>query len=100
MILFGEYHGTKETVEIDSQFIEYLNRKVGMRTHVAEIDFSQAYFLNEYLKSSDESTVQYVLNSWIVKHGHNNKDYNDKWRKIKEVFYWNIHFFRYWTVRI
>jgi len=47
LILFGEFHGTKETIKIDFQFIKYLNRKVGMKTHIAEIDFSQGYFLNE-----------------------------------------------------
>lgn len=85
LILFGEFHGTKETIKIDLQLIEYLNRKVGMKTHIAEIDFSQAYFLNEYLKSGNDSIVQYVLNSWLIKHGHNNQDYNDKWKKVYEL---------------
>ena len=85
LILFGEFHGTKETIKIDFQFIEYLNKKVGMKTHIAEIDFSQAYFLNKYLKNGKDSVIQYVLNSWLIKHGHNNKDYNDKWRKIYEL---------------
>lgn len=85
LILFGEFHGTKETIKIDFQFIKYLNAKVGMKNHIAEIDFSQAYFLNEYLKDGKDSIVQYVLNSWIIHHGHNNKDYNDKWRKINEL---------------
>ena len=85
LILYGEFHGTKETIKIDFQFIEYLNRKVGMKTHIAEIDFSQAYFLNEYLKDGNDSIIQYVLNSWLIKHGHNNKDYNDKWRKIYQL---------------
>jgi hypothetical protein len=85
LILFGEFHGTKETIKIDFQFIKYLNKKVGMKTHIAEIDFSQAYFLNEYLKDGNDSIIQYVLNSWLIKHGHNNKDYNDKWREIYEL---------------
>lgn len=85
LILYGEFHGTKETIKIDFQFIEYLNRKVGMKTHIAEIDFSQAYFLNEYLKDGNDSIIQYVLNSWLIKHGHNNKDYNEKWGKIYKL---------------
>lgn len=85
LILFGEFHGTKETIKIDFQFIKYLNETVGMKTHIAEIDFSQAYFLNEYLKNGNDSIIKYVLNSWIINHGHNNKDYNNKWRKIKEL---------------
>ncbi len=85
LILFGEFHGTKETIKIDFQFIKYLNEKVGMKTHIAEIDFSQAYFLNEYLKGGNDTIINYVLNSWIIKHGHNNKDYSDKWRKINEL---------------
>jgi len=85
LILFGEFHGTKETIKIDFQFIKYLNAKVGMKTHIAEIDFSQAYFLNEYLKHGDDSIIKYVLNSWIINHGHNNKDYSNKWRKINKL---------------
>lgn len=85
LILFGEFHGTKETIKIDIQFIKYLNEKVGMKTHIAEIDFSQAYFLNEYLKGGNDSIINYVLNSWIIKHGHNNKDYSDKWREVNKL---------------
>ncbi|MBL4746393.1 MAG: hypothetical protein JKY08_08490 [Flavobacteriaceae bacterium] len=85
LVLFGEFHGTKQTIKIDVQFIKYLNDKVGMKTHIAEFDFSQAYFLNKYLKEGNDSIIQYVLNSWIIKHGHNNKSYNDKWREIHKL---------------
>ena len=49
LILFGEYHGVKEAINIDFPFIKYLNVKESMTTHMAEIDFRQAYCLNEYL---------------------------------------------------
>ena len=46
-----------------------------MKIHLAKIDFSQAYFLNEYLSTGNEKLIDYVLNSWIINHGHNNRDY-------------------------
>lgn len=85
LFLLGEFHGVKETIKIDVNLIKYLNRKVGMTVHLAEIDFSQAYFLNQYLKSGDEKLIDYVLNTWIIYHGHNNKDYKDKWIEIYKL---------------
>lgn len=82
LILLGEFHGIKETINIDVNLIKYLNHKVGMKIHLAEIDFSQAYFLNQYLKSGDEMLIDYVLNSWIIYHGHHNKEYKNKWIEI------------------
>lgn len=85
LFLLGEFHGVKETIKIDVDLIKYLNRKVGMTIHLAEIDFSQAYFLNQYLKTGDEKLIDYVLNTWIIYHGHNNKDYKDKWIEVYKL---------------
>lgn len=85
LILFGEFHGIKETIKIDIQLINFLNKKVGMKTHLAELDFSQAYFLNDYLKNGNDTIINYVLNGWIVNHGHNNKDYKYKWVEIYKL---------------
>ncbi|MFH7010381.1 hypothetical protein ACHRV5_00830 [Flavobacterium sp. FlaQc-52] len=82
LILLGEFHGIKETIDIDISLIKYLNRKVEMKIHLAEIDFSQAYFLNRYLESGEETLIDSVLNSWIVYHGHHNRDYKRKWIEI------------------
>jgi hypothetical protein len=85
LILYGEFHGIKETIKIDIEFIKYLNKKVGMKTHLAELDFSQAFFLNEYLKNGNDTVINYVLNRWIVNHGRNNKDYKNKWVEIYKL---------------
>lgn len=85
LILYGEFHGIKETINIDTQIIKHLNKKVGMKIHLAEIDFSQAYFLNEYLKTGNEKLIDYFLNSWIIYHGHNNLDYKNKWVEIYKL---------------
>jgi len=44
LFLLGEFHGIKETIDIDISLIKYLNKKAGMKAHLAEFDFSQAYF--------------------------------------------------------
>ena len=85
LFLYGEFHGIKETTKIDFELIKYFNKKAGMKIHLAEIDFSQAYFLNEYLKNGDEKLIDYVLNSWIIYHGHNNLDYKNKWIQIRKL---------------
>lgn len=85
LFLYGEFHGIKETTKIDFELIKYFNKKAGMKIHLAEIDFSQAYFLNEYLKSGDEKLVDYILNSWIIYHGRNNLDYRNKWIQIYKL---------------
>ncbi|MEZ7497770.1 hypothetical protein QO200_03365 [Flavobacterium sp. Arc3] len=85
LFLYGEFHGIKETIKIDFELIEYLNKNAGMKIHLAEIDFSQAYFLNEYLQTGDEKLIDYVLNSWIINHGHNNLDYKNKWIHIRKL---------------
>lgn len=85
LFLYGEFHGIKETTKIDFELIKYFNKKAGMKIHLAEIDFSQAYFLNEYLKSGNEKLINYVLNSWIIYHGHNNVDYKNKWIQVYKL---------------
>lgn len=85
LFLYGEFHGIKETTKIDFELIKYFNKKSGMKIHLAEIDFSQAYFLNEYLKNGNEKLIDYVLNSWIIYHGHNNLDYKKKWVQIYKL---------------
>lgn len=85
LFLYGEFHGIKETTKIDFELIKYFNKKAGMKIHLAEIDFSQAYFLNEYLKSGDKKLIDYILNSWIIYHGRNNLDYRNKWIQIYKL---------------
>lgn len=85
LFLLGEFHGIKETIDIDVNLIKYLNAKAKMKIHLPEIDFSQAYFLNEYLRTGNERLIDYVLNSWIIYHGHNNKDYKNKWIEIYKL---------------
>ncbi len=85
LFLYGEFHGIKETIKIDFELLKYLNKNAGVKIHLAEIDFSQAYFLNKYLKNGDEKLIDYVLNSWIIYHGHNNFDYKSKWIQIRKL---------------
>jgi len=85
LILFGESHGTKEAQKIDFQLIKYLNRTVGMKNHIVELDYSQAYFINEYLKTGNDTLVSYVLKNWVVESGRDNKDYYDKWHNLFKI---------------
>tara|TARA_B100000780_G_scaffold279093_1_gene255498 strand:- start:1686 stop:2951 length:1266 start_codon:yes stop_codon:yes gene_type:complete len=79
LILFGESHGTKEAQKIDLQLVKYLNRTAGMKYHLVELDFSQAHYINEYLKTGNDLLVNYALKNWAVVAGRENKDYYNKW---------------------
>jgi hypothetical protein len=85
LILFGESHGTKEAQKIDLQLIKYLNRTIGMKNHIVELDFSQAYFIKEYLKNGNDTLIDYTLKNWVVELGRNNKDYYEKWRNLLQI---------------
>jgi erythromycin esterase-like protein len=85
LFLYGEFYGIKETIKIDFELIKYLNKNAGMKILLAEIDFSQAYFLNEYLSTGNEKLIDYALNRWITNHGHNNRDYKNKWIQIRKL---------------
>ena len=36
------------------------------RTYVAEVDCAKAYYLNEYLRTEQDSTLRLVFRSWVA----------------------------------
>jgi len=80
LILVGEMHGFDEPTKFDVDFFKYLYNKHGLRYYFAELDYSQAEYMNQYLESGNDSLLARVLKNWIVAQGRNNKDYYDKYR--------------------
>ncbi|WBA40550.1 erythromycin esterase family protein [Hymenobacter canadensis] len=64
LFLLGEAHGTERPQEIDLALLQHLNQRTGVRTYVGEIDCAKAYFLNEYLRTGQEATLDLVFRSW------------------------------------
>ncbi|WP_018476192.1 TraB/GumN family protein [Pontibacter roseus] len=71
VIMLGEVHGFAAPQELDFQLLQHLNQKTGLTHYLAEVDYSQAYFLNQYLLTGDESLLDYVFQTWV--------EYNAQW---------------------
>lgn len=86
LILVGESHGFKEPCKFDVHFFKHLYNNFGVRTYIAEFDFSQASLLNAYLESGDETKLEKALKKWIVIQGRNNKEYFEKFQAFYSFY--------------
>ncbi|RNI23575.1 TraB/GumN family protein [Rufibacter latericius] len=86
IFFLGEAHGTAAPQALDFALLQHLNQRVGLRHYLAEVDYSQAYFLNQYLRSGDERHLQTVFQFW-VKHNAQwgNQNFYDKIKKIRAL---------------
>jgi len=85
LFFVGEIHGIKKGQDVDLAFLKLLNKKIKLKTYVAEIDFSKAYLLNQYLANGDETLIDAVFSDWTVENAQwANIDFQDKIRKIRK----------------
>lgn len=86
IIGFGAYHGSQETENAEKILLEKLIKKNKIKYYLPETDFGIAYFLNQYLKSSDT-----ILLKDLVKHYGNRVPQEKtietyyKWKNIKKI---------------
>ena len=80
--MVGELHGFAKSPEIDFKLFKHLNQKTGVRYYMSEVDYSQAYFLNKYLETGQDSLISFSLKNWLVIQAQENKDYYEKWKKL------------------
>ncbi|MEO6820810.1 MAG: hypothetical protein ABI266_03760 [Ginsengibacter sp.] len=64
VFLVSESHGYYKPQEVDFALFKQINKKTGVRYYLAEIDFSQAYYLNQYLNTGDESLLKRIYQYW------------------------------------
>ena len=87
LFFLGESHGFEVPQQLDIMLLTQLNKKVGLRHYLAEVDHSQAYFLNMYLQTGDEALLRQVFQFWT--------DINAQWanqefyNKIKSIRQYN-----------
>jgi len=86
LILVGEIHGSHEPEKFDIDFFTFLNKNFGVNYYLAELDYVQASFINNYLKTGDEKILAKALKKWAVVQGRNNKDYFDKYRALHKYY--------------
>lgn len=86
LILIGEVHGFKANTEFDPQFFSYLHKEHNIKDYVIEMDMAQAYYMNEYNRTGNENLLKRVLENWVVIIGRKNSDYQQKWKKLRDIY--------------
>ncbi len=86
IFLLGEAHGFAMPQELDYELLKHLNQKAGVRHYLAEVDYSQAHFLNEYLSTGDEQLLRYVFGTWVRTNAQwGNKNFYEKIKRIRAL---------------
>ncbi len=67
MFLVTESHGYYKPHEIDAELFKQINKKNGVRYYVAEVDFSQAHYINKYLSTGNEDFLKAIYQNWYNK---------------------------------
>ncbi|MEL6536747.1 MAG: hypothetical protein AAFQ98_15115 [Bacteroidota bacterium] len=92
LILVGEIHGFAEPQRFDLEFFSFLRREEGVRHYLLEMDYSQAYFMNRYNETGNDSLLDRVLQRWVVSQGRNNATYRSKWQAFHSLYQSGQHF--------
>ena len=79
LILVGEIHGFDQPQKFDVDFFKYLYKNYNVNHYLAELDFIQANFMNDFLESRAEELLMSALKKWAVVQGRNNQDYFEKY---------------------
>ncbi|MDX1586874.1 MAG: hypothetical protein R3222_09020, partial [Balneolaceae bacterium] len=86
LFLVGEIHGFEVPLQLDHELFAYLNYGHDFDTYLLEMDVSQAYFMNRYNETGDDSLLQRILSTWVVRPGRDNIDYMNRYKKLREVY--------------
>ncbi|KFF05991.1 TraB/GumN family protein [Flavobacterium reichenbachii] len=85
-IILGESHGAQDAQLIDFNLLKYLNKTVGTKKYIAELDFAQAANINEFLEKGKEDKLKTVFRYWIKTHAQwGNQDFYAKILKIRTL---------------
>lgn len=87
VFLVSESHGYQKPHELDLELFKMISNKTGLRYYLAEIDFSQAFYLNKYLNTGNEDYLKNMYQRWFNETAQwGNKTGFEKWRSI---YAWN-----------
>ena len=74
----GEVHGIKANADLNMKFLKYFKESTDFKYYLSELSFSNAYFLNKYLKTGDEEILE------------------DIFKELKGSYSWNMDNFNFW----
>ncbi len=83
VFLVSESHGYMKPHQLDLELFKMISQKTGMRYYLAEIDFSQAFYLNKYLNTGNEGFLKNMYQRWFDERAQwGNQTGFEKWRSI------------------
>ena len=86
LFLLGESHGVAKPQEVDLRLLTHLNKRIGVRFYIAEVDASQAYYLNQFLATGNQATLTRVFRIWVDQQAQwANKEYRHKIESIRDL---------------
>lgn len=79
----SESHGYAKPHQLDAELFMQINKKNGVRYYIAEIDFSQAFYLNKYLNTGNEDFLKAIYQHWYNEQAQwGNKTGFEKWKTL------------------
>jgi hypothetical protein len=79
----SESHGYAKPHQLDAELFMQINKKNGVRYYIAEIDFSQAFYLNKYLNTGNEEFLKAIYQHWYNEQAQwGNKTGFEKWKTL------------------
>lgn len=85
IIFSGEYHSRQKDDLFRMKLIKYLKEQIGINYYLAELGYSNTYFLNKYLESGDESILIKLFSNLEGAQVYNQDDYDF----FKELYEFN-----------
>lgn len=77
IIFTGEHHNLAENHDLKLKFLKYFQKNIGVNYLLEEVGYADAYFLNKYLESGDETILRdyfdiYKNQKYYTKERYNN----------------------------
>lgn len=85
IILTGELHGINLDDELRIKLLSYLKEKINIKYYLMETSYSNAYFMNKYLKTGDEKILKEAYKNFYGTYSYNEDEYN----LIKYIYEYN-----------
>ena len=60
----SESHGYYKPHQLDAELFKQINKRNGVRYYIAEVDFSQAHYINKYLNTGNEDYIKPIYQRW------------------------------------
>lgn len=76
IFLTGEVHGIKANADLHMRFLKYFKERTDFKYYLSELSYSNAYFLNKYLKTGDVKILEDIFEELKGSYSWNNDNFN------------------------